>query len=447
MKSTVESIEPTRAKVTIEVDYEELKPQMDAAYREIAHQVNIPGFRKGHVPARIIDQRFGRGLVIEQVINEVVPEFYGQAITENQLRPMAQPAIDVVEIPAVEGEPGGILKFVAEVDYVPDFELPNLENLEVTVPLVPVDEAAVNAELDDLRGRFATLINLDRPAEDGDFLTLDLVAMVEDAEIDSLSEVSYELGSGSMMEGQDEALRGKSAGDEVSFTSEVRGGEHVGKEATITIKVNSVKERELPEADDDFAQMVSEFDTVQELLEDLEGQVADRGRSMQALGARDTLLNQLVEQTEILLPAAAVEHEVGHQVTEDASDEEREAMRERVERTLREQIFLETLAEKQDVMVGNEELLEFMFHTAQTFGTDINELLQDQNQIQGMAMELARTKALVSVLREATVKDSEGNVVDISEFTADRAAATEEGEETAEIEVEDEASEVDGEED
>lgn len=419
MKSTVESLEPTRTKLTIEVDYDELKPQMESAYREIAQQVDIPGFRKGHVPARIIDQRFGRGLVIEQVVNEVVPDYYSRAVADNRLRPMAQPQIDVVEIPAVEGDPGGALKFVAEVDVVPDFDLPDLENLEVTVSDVPVDEAAVQAELDALRGRFASLKTLDRPAEDGDFLTLDLTAQVDDEEIDALSEVSYELGSGSMMEGQDEALRGVSAGDEVSFTSEIRGGEHVGKDAVITVRVGSVKERELPEADDDFAQMVSEFDTVEELLEDLEEQVRDRGRSMQALQARDLLLDQLVDRTNILLPDSVVEHEVDHQMERNPALEDRDKVREDFERTLREQLLLEALAEDQDVRVENEELFQFMVQSAQTYGIDLNELLQDQGQVQNMAIELARTKGLVSVLRTTTVKDEDGNVVDISAFTAE----------------------------
>lgn len=421
MKSTVENLEPTRAKITVEASYEELEPQMEVAYKEIAQQVEIPGFRKGHVPPRIIDQRFGRGVVIEQVVNEVLPDFYSQAIIENNLRPMAQPEVDVVEVPASEGEPGGILKFTAEVDVVPDFDLPAIEDLEVEVDPVEVEEAAVQEELDELRKRFATLKNLDRAAEDGDFLTLDLEAKIGDEIIDSLSEVSYELGSESMLEGQDEALRGTQAGEEVTFTSEIRGGEHAGSDATIEVKVVSVKERELPEADDDFAQMVSEFDTADELWADLEEQVARRGLSQQALDARDKLLNVLLEQTEILLPESVVEHEISHRVGEDATDDEKQSVREAVETDIRQQIFLETLAENQKVQVGQQELFDFIMQTAQTFGMDPSQMFQDQRQIQNMMAELARTKALVSVLRGATVKDTSGEVVDISEFTADPA--------------------------
>ncbi|WP_350258902.1 trigger factor [Scrofimicrobium sp. R131] len=423
MKSTVESLEPTRVKVTVEADYDELKPDMDKAYREIAQQVSIPGFRKGHVPPRIIDQRFGRGVVIEQVVNEVLPGLYSRAVMDNELRPVSQPDVDVVEVPAAEGEPGGLLKFTAEVDVVPAFDVPEFEGLEVEVSPVEVDDEAVQAELDELRGRFATLKNLERAAEDGDYLTLDLEAKVGDEVIDTLSEVSYELGSGNMLEGQDEALRGQEAGAEVTFTSTVRGGEYAGQDATIEVKVISVKERELPEADDDFAQMVSEFDTAEELLADLREQVARRGVSQQALEARDKLLAQLLEQTEILLPESAIEHELSHRVDENTSDEDKQSIREAVENDLRQSIFLETLAEKSDVQVGQQELFEFMMQTAQTFGMDPGQLFQDQRQIQNMMVELARTKALVAVLRGATVKDTNGELVDISEFTADPAEA------------------------
>lgn len=432
MKSTVETLEPTRAKITVEADYDELKPQVEAAYKDIAQQVEIPGFRKGHVPPRIIDQRFGRGAVLEQVINDVLPGFYSQAVVENRLRPLSQPEVEVVETPALEGEPGGTLKFTAEVDVVPAFDMPSIEGLEVEVDPLVIQDEAVQLELDELRGRFATLKNLDRPGEDGDFLTLDVEAKVGDEVIDSLSDVSYELGSESMLEGQDEALRGKSAGDEVTFTSTVRGGEYAGEEATISAKVLSVKERELPEADDDFAQMVSEFDTAEELWEDLKRQVGRRGVSQQALEARDKLLGQLVEQAEILLPVAAVEHEVSHRVDEGISEEEREEVTAAVESDIRQQIFLDTLAETEQVQVGEQELYEFIIQTAQTFGMDPMQMFQDQRQVQNLATELARTKALVAVLRGATVKDTNGDVVDISEFTSDPAEVAGAAEEEAE---------------
>lgn len=423
MKSTVETLEPTKVKLVVDVDYDELKPAMEEAYKEIASQVNVPGFRKGHIPARVIDQRFGRGMVIEQVVNKVLPEYLSQAVIENKLRPLAEPQVEVKAVPNTDGEPGGSLEFEAEMNVVPEFELPELEGMEIEVDPIEVADADVDAELLELRGRFASLKNLDRAAQDGDFLTLDISASVDDEEIDQLADVSYELGSGTMLEGQDEALRGVSAGDEVTFTSTILGGEHAGSEAKIDVKVQAVKERELPEVDDDFAQMVSEFDTAEELREDTANQVREQKKGQQALQARDRLLDSLLGSVEILLPADVVEHELTHRVGEDADDEQKAAVREAIEKDIRQQIFLDTLAQERQVQVGQQELVDFMMQTARNFGIDLNQMFSDQNQVQSMYGELARTKGLVSVLADAKVKDSEGNDVDLSAFTLDRAKA------------------------
>lgn len=433
MKSSVENLEPTKARLTVTVDYDELEPFMATAYKEIAGQVNIPGFRKGNVPPRVIDQRFGRGAVIEQVVNQVVPEQLNAAIVENKLRPLAQPQIDVEEIPNTEGAPGGQLVFVANMDIVPEFDIPDLSGRTVEVETIEVSDEDVDAELDQLRGRFATLKNLDRPAEDGDYLTLDLTATVDGKEIDSLSDVSYELGSGSMLPGQDEALRGASAGDEIQFTSTIAGGEHAGEDASIDVKVTAVKERELPDVDDDFALMVSEFDTAEELREDTAKVVREGKKGVQALQARDLLLEQLVGEAEILLPEAVLEAEVARRVTEDADDEARQSVRERIEADIRQQVFLDTLVEEREVEVSQQELIDFMMHTAQTYDMDLGSMLQDQNQIQNLYAELARTKALVSVLGDVEVVDTNGEAVDLSAFTSDGTSGDEEAEVVDEV--------------
>lgn len=416
MKSTVENLEPTKAKLTVEVDYAELEPFMAEAYKDIASQVNIPGFRKGHVPPRIIDQRFGRGVVVEQVVNETLPRFLSEAIVENKLRPLAQPEVEVVQVPAEDGD----LVFTATMDIVPEFELPNLVGRELEVPELVVSEEDIQAELDELRGRFASLKTLDRAAEDGDFLTLDLTANVDGTEIDSLSDVSYELGSGSMLEGQDEALRGVEAGDEVEFQSEIRGGEYAGSSATINVTVTSVKERELPEVDEDFVMMVSEFDTVEELNEDLEKQVRKSKLGQQAVEARDLLLEDMLTEVEILLPQGVVDAEVERRLGVDADEEAAEAAAEEIATELRKQIFLDTLVEERKVQVDQKELLDFMMHISQGMGLDMASMLQDEAQIQNLYGELARTKSLVSVLGETKVTDASGAELDLSEFTADQ---------------------------
>ena len=444
MKSTVETLEPTKVRLTVEIPVEELKSEMDKAYKSIANQVSIPGFRKGHVPARIIDQRFGRAAVIEQVVNEVLPGQYSAAVSENELRPMSQPEVEVTEIPSTTGELTGQLVFTAQVDVVPAFDIPEYgKDTVIEVDPVEVTDEDVQEELDALRGRFASLKTIKRQAKTGDFATIDLVATINGEEVDSVSDVSYEIGSGTMLDGQDTALRKTHAGDVVTFTSTLKGGEHEGEEAEVTLTVKSVKERELPEADDDFAQMVSEFDTIDELKEDLKKQAAQTKQSQQALQARDRLVENLLSRTEILLPESVIEHELSHRVAEDASAKEKKEAREAIEKEYRTEILAEELAKKNEVQVGQQELFDYAIQMSQTYGMDINRLFSDPQQISAVVADLGRAKALIEVLSEVTVKDTAGNDVDLSEFLgkSDEEAAAEAAAETV-AEVEEAAAEI-----
>ena len=444
MKSTVETLEPTKVRLTVEIPVEELKSEMDKAYKSIANQVSIPGFRKGHVPARIIDQRFGRAAVIEQVVNEVLPGQYSAAVSENELRPMSQPEVEVTEIPSTTGELTGQLVFTAQVDVVPAFDIPEYgKDTVIEVDPVEVTDEDVQEELDALRGRFASLKTIKRQAKTGDFATIDLVATINGEEVDSVSDVSYEIGSGTMLDGQDTALRKTHAGDVVTFTSTLKGGEHEGEEAEVTITVKSVKERELPEADDDFAQMVSEFDTIDELKEDLKKQAAQTKQSQQALQARDRLVENLLSRTEILLPESVIEHELSHRVAEDASAKAKKEAREAIEKEYRTEILAEELAKKNEVQVGQQELFDYAIQMSQNYGMDINRLFSDPQQISAVVADLGRAKALIEVLSEVTVKDTAGNDVDLSEFLGkgDEEAAAEAAAETV-AEVEEAAAEI-----
>ena len=444
MKSTVETLEPTKVRLTVEIPVEELKSEMDKAYKSIANQVSIPGFRKGHVPARIIDQRFGRAAVIEQVVNEVLPGQYSAAVSENELRPMSQPEVEVTEIPSTTGELTGQLVFTAQVDVVPAFDIPEYgKDTVIEVDPVEVIDEDVQEELDALRGRFASLKTLKRQAKTGDFATIDLVATINGEEVDSVSDVSYEIGSGTMLDGQDTALRKTPAGDVVTFTSTLKGGEHEGEEAEVTITVKSVKERELPEADDDFAQMVSEFDTIDDLKEDLKKQAAQTKQSQQALQARDRLVENLLSRTEILLPESVIEHELSHRVAEDASAKAKKEAREAIEKEYRTEILAEELAKKNEVQVGQQELFDYAIQMSQNYGMDINRLFSDPQQISAVVADLGRAKALIEVLSEVTVKDTAGNDVDLSEFLGkgDEEAAAEAAAETV-AEVEEAAAEI-----
>ena len=444
MKSTVETLEPTKVRLTVEIPVEELKSEMDKAYKSIANQVSIPGFRKGHVPARIIDQRFGRAAVIEQVVNEVLPGQYSAAVSENELRPMSQPEVEVTEIPSTSGELTGQLVFTAQVDVVPAFDIPEYgKDTVIEVDPVEVTDEDVQEELDALRGRFASLKTIKRQAKTGDFATIDMVATINGEEVDSVSDVSYEIGSGTMLDGQDTALRKTHAGDVVTFTSTLKGGEHEGEEAEVTLTVKSVKERELPEADDDFAQMVSEFDTIDELKEDLKKQAAQTKQSQQALQARDRLVENLLSRTEILLPESVIEHELSHRVAEDASAKAKKEAREAIEKEYRTEILAEELAKKNEVQVGQQELFDYAIQMSQNYGMDINRLFSDPQQISAVVADLGRAKALIEVLSEVTVKDTAGNDVDLSEFLgkSDDEAAAEAAAETV-AEVEEAAAEI-----
>lgn len=422
MRSTVETPEPTKAVVTVEVEYGEMEPQFAAAYKDVAQQVNIPGFRKGHVPPRIIDQRFGRAVVIQEVVNKVVPGYLAQAITENKLTALGEPDLEVTGLPNEKGEPGGQLVFVVKLDVVPDFDLPEYQGYQLEVDAVNITDEDVQKEVDSLRTRFATLKTVERAAQERDFLTIDISATIDGKEIDSMSDVSYELGSGTMLEGQDEALTGASAGETVEFTSTIPAGEHEGETAQVSVTLTAVKERELPEVDDEFAMMVSEFDTAAEMLDDLRQGVTRNKRGTQVVQARERLLDKLIEESGIVLPEPAVETFLNQRLSEEGEEAEKEEIRQQLEREMRRTVLLDKLVEENNVQMDQDELLEFLFMTARQMGMDYSELFADHNRIQSMAADMTRNKALVLALREVKVTDSEGNEVDLSEFTRDLTA-------------------------
>lgn len=425
MKSAVENLEPTRVKVTVEAPYDELKAGIDAAYREVASRVNIPGFRRGKVPARIIDQRVGRGAVIEQAVNEALPVLLRDAIAENGLRPMGRPEIDVTEVPAMTGPLGGQLVFTAEVDVRPEFDLPEVEGLTLTVDSAEVTDEDVESRLTSLRERFGSLTGVDRAAETDDFVVIDLVATVEGEEAESVSGISHQVGAGNMIDGLDEALAGMSAGEETTFTTRLVAGEHADKDAEVKVTVVEVKVRELPEADDDFAQLASEFDTIEELRADLRVQVGRERTANQATQAREALLAHLRENTEFPLPQRVVEAEIAAHLEregKDSDDPHAEEVREETEDMLRVQLILDSLSERFAVQVAQDELLQYMFSLAQQYGMDPSQFITaaDQNgQIPMFVSELARNKSLAVALRRVTVVDGAGVTLDLKELVGE----------------------------
>lgn len=422
MKSAVEKVSPTRVKLSVEVSSEELAPRLDAAYKAIGASVNIPGFRRGKVPPRIIDQRFGRGTVVQQALDEALPEYYTRAMQENDLRPLGQPELNLTELPV---EAGKDLKFDAEVDVVPEFELPDLSGIEVEVDPLEVSDEDVQVRLDALRARFGTLVGVDRPAAEGDFTSIDLKAVVDGEEVDSVTGVSYEIGSGTMLEGLDEALIGHVAGDTIEFQAPLAGGDRAGQTADITVVLHSVKERQLPELDDEFAQLASQFDTLEELMADLRRQAEQGARLEQGIQARDRLLDKMLELTDIPVPENLVEAEV-HQHLEQENrledDEHRREVEGSTRKAMKTQFLLDALAAREDVQVGQNELVEYIMMVSQQYGMNPNQFAQqldEQGQVPAMVAEVRRRKALATVLEQAVVRDTEGNPVDLDQATGD----------------------------
>ena len=452
MKSTVEKLSPTRVRINVEVPFTELQPDFDRAYKQLAQQVRLPGFRPGKAPAKLLEARLGRGAVLQQVVNDVLPGRYSEAVTTSELRPLGEPEIEVTKI-----EDGDELVFTAEVDVRPEITLPDLSSLKITVDAIEVDDADVDAELEALRARFGTLKGADRPAKTGDFVSIDLSATIggEDIPEATTEGLSHEIGSGQLIEGLDEALVGLSEGESATFTTTLVAGGHAGEEAEVTVTVKSVKERELPEADDEFAQLASEFDTLAELRENLTDQVRRVKRIHQAEKIRDTALETLLELVEVPLPEAIVKaqvdaalHDAIHGLDHDESrlSELLEAQgssrqqfdadaQEAAQKAVKTQLLMDAIADDLQIQVGQSDLTERLVLMSRQYGLEpqqLLQLLQQQNQLPAVFADVRRGLTVAAVVEAATVTDSEGNVVDTSEFFGAPAAEGEAAEGEAE---------------
>lgn len=428
MKISVRNLEPTKVKLTVTVEPEELNPYLDAARKEIAKQVNVPGFRKGHVPGKIIDQRIGFAAVAGEAVNDAVPELYSKALDEKKIRPMAQPEFDVQDVPQSANDETK-LKFTATVERRPDIELPEIDGLEIAISKPEVKDEDIDKRLETLRQRFGTLVGVDRPAAKGDFANIDLTAEIDGETVDSQEGVSYELGSNTMLDGLDEALDGLSAGEETTFEGTLEAGEHEGQKATVKVKVNSVKAEELPELDDEFASEASEFDTLDELKADIRKAAAQDAEGRQATEARDAFIAKLQEGLEIPVPKGVKANMVEEQLKgltpdpEKATKEQKAQAEETVEKDLRDQMVLDALAEKLDVQVSQSDVFNFLASIAQQYGMDPNNFIQaiiKNGQIGSAVQEVARSKGLLAGMR-AVKFTADGEVVDLSGFLGEAA--------------------------
>ena len=432
MKSTVEKLSPTRVKLVIEVPFDELKEEFDKAYKTIAEQVNIPGFRKGHAPAKLIENHVGRGAVLEQVINDMMPSRYEKACTENDVQPLSTPDVDVTKI-----DDPNLIEFTAEMDCRPEIKIPDFKGKEISVePRRATDEIAEQG-LKDLQERFATLKGVGRPAKEGDFVSLDLSAKVNGEELKEAETkgLSHRIGQGDLIEGLEDALVGMKAGESKTFTSKLVAGDHANEEADITVVLQKVQEQELPELDDDFAQMASEFDTLDELKEDLAKRANDAAKSEQAANLRDAVLSALIEEANFDIPKGIVEEQAQGQIQQVLSqfggdenilksilesqgsdlDSFYDEAKKSAEEATRTWLLLDALAEELSVEISQNDLTEAVVAQARQNNMEPEQFVQavqQQGQLASLFSDVRRNKALFTVVRDVVAKDTEGNSLD-----------------------------------
>ncbi len=446
MKSSTETLSPTRVKLTIEVPFEEFKSHLDKAYRSIGSQITVPGFRKGKVPAPVIDQRVGRAAVLDEALNSALPGWYNEALQEQTLQPLGQPEIDLAKF-----DDGSDIEVTAEVDIRPTVELPDLKGIELEVEDAEVTDADVDEQLEALRERFATYTEVDRAAADGDSVTIDLSAAQKDGTLIDEAQATglpYQVGKATMIEGLDEALTGLDKGESTTFSTQLVGGDLAGDEVDVTVTLTEVKEQQLPEVDEEFVQMASEFDTVEELRADLVERLTRGKRMEQAAEARDLILEKILDQIEVPLPESLVETEVtarrdqikqqlqfagltfeGYLEDQSQTEEEFEAELERgVRDSIAAQFVLDQVVEDNEFGIDDQELSQHIMRRAQESGQDPNQFVQhimEHNHVPEMVGEVMRGKALASLVEGATVKDKSGNELDLARLRADGSLADE----------------------
>jgi trigger factor len=440
--STVEQLSPTRVKITVEVPFSDLKPSMDKAYAEVAKSVNIPGFRRGKVPPVVIDQRFGRGVIIQEAFNDSWQEFYGAAVTENNLSPLAQPEVEVTKL-----EDGDLIEFTAEVDVRPEFNLPEFSTLRAQVDALDVPDTLVDSQIDVLRNRFGSRETVERPAAEGDIVTISLMASRDGEPLaDATAEdVEFTIGSGQMVEGLDEAVIGLSAGESATFSSTLVSGPRQGEEADIEVTVSKVQKSELPDADDEFAQEASEFDTIEELRANIKDRLTRMARLEQASQARDAVLETLINQVELELPEHLLNSELDGrrkqiteqlaqagvtveqylaEIAENQTEEEFWADLEgRGAQALKAQIILDKVAEEHSLDADQNDFTQHLLRKAQSEGTSpqqvADHLKEHPHHIEEYVQEIRRGKALAMIVESATVTDSNGSVVELAKLQED----------------------------
>ncbi len=415
MKSAVEKLSPTRVKLSIEVPFAELAPHIDGAYKSLSEKINIPGFRKGKVPSAMIDQRVGRAAVLDEAINAGLPTFYSQAAKDNDVLVIGRPNVEITEL--VDNEK---FSFTVEVDIRPDIKLPNFSEIKIEVDDVKVTDADIDEQVESLRTRFGTLKTVDKVVAKGDFVTIDLVATKDGVELDGgvANDLSYEVGSASMIDGLDEAIIGLSKDGEKSFNTALVGMAE-GETGSVKVTVKAVKERELPPVDDEFAKLASEFETLTELKDDLSKRLSRVKQMEQGAQARDLLVEKLISTIDIPLPAEIIEAEVNDHLEKEGrleDDKHRAEVNDEVKTTITREFLLDSIVKAEAIAVNESELTEYLVRASARYGMTPDQFIKEVSQagqVTTMVAEVARAKALAQVLGRVKVVDKSGNKVDL----------------------------------
>jgi trigger factor len=419
VKSTVETLSPTRVKLSVEVAFEELSPYIADAFKKLASQINVPGFRKGKVPAAMVEQRVGRAAVLDEAINSALPEFYGQAAREKELL-------------IKEFKDNEKLEFTVEVSIRPEVTLPDFSKITITVDNAEVTDEALNEQIDELRARFGTLHTVERATKNGDFVTVDLTARINGEEVDGgkANDISYEVGSNRMIDGLDEALVGMSAGDTKTFTTQLVGQQE-GENGDVFIALKVVKERELPPVDDAFAKLASEFDSIEELKKDFTERLLRLKKLEQGAQARDLLVEKLLGDLTIEVPDDLVLEEVNSHLEGEGRLEDavhRAEVDKEVRDGIKSEFLLDSIVKAEDVQITEVELTDYLVRMSQRYGMGPEQFaqeLQKAGQITQVIAEVTRAKALASVLGRISVVDKSGAKIELEELRTPQAAAAE----------------------
>jgi trigger factor len=456
--TSVEELDDNKVRLHVSISAVEFERAIDAAFRKLATEVKIPGFRPGKAPRKLLEARLGADVARDQALRDSLPTYYAQAVQSEALDTIAAPDIDITA-----GQDGGDVEFDAVVEVRPVVKLSDYESLRVEIPAPSISDEAVDSQVDALRERFADLEESARPLADGDYAQIDIKGYVHDEAVDALTATDYlyEVGSGLLVPKLDEELTGKRPGDILKFNDKLpeRFGDRAGEEVAFQVLVKEAKRKVLPDVTDEWASEASEFDTVEELRDDIRRRLELVGRVQAQMAARDKVLDAVSDLVTIDLPDALVQqemeqrlHDMAHRLEAQGvtiqqylaatGTEEQELvqqMRGAAERGVRADLALRAVAAQEGIEASDEELHQEIERIAERLEEKPAKVRRDLDRrgiLEAVRSDIARGKALRFLVDHADVVDEAGNPLDLKvpegepSPTQDQAEQTEATEQT-----------------